>query len=335
MPDTVKDPIESLIIGKNSEIKKLCNLVRRVARTDATVLIYGESGTGKELFARAIHLCSKRSNGPWVPVNCAAIPDTLLESELFGYVKGAFTGAFRSKPGRFQLAEKGTIFFDEIGEMPPALQVKLLRVLQDKQFEPVGGTSPCRIDFRVVAATNKDLEKEVKDGRFREDLFYRLNVIPIYIPPLRDRKDDIPILLEHFVTTFKESGNSGIEGFTSEAIGVLCDYPWYGNVRELENLVERVSVLKGEGWVDVCDLPPKYINFQKPKRKTPSPDDSPIDFNRLVSDFENELMLSALQKAKWNKKRAAQLLGLNRTTLIEKLKKKGLMDAGKKTRSIS
>lgn len=314
------------IVGQSDEILAVMDLIARVADSDSTVMINGESGTGKELVARAIHFDSSRANKPLIPVNCGAIPADLLESELFGHVKGAFTGAIGNRIGRFELAHGGTIFLDEIGEMSPALQVKLLRVIQERSFEPVGSTKTVEVDVRIIAATNIDLEVAVATGRFREDLFYRLNVIPVKIPALRDRKSDIPLLLHHFVQQFNKSKNRNLQGFSPEAMDLLFNYSWPGNVRELENLVERLSILKGSGIVQVSDLPEKYQSrkFVASSQSSALIPDTGIDFNSAVDAYENALILQALEVTGWNRNQAAQLLRLNRTTLVEKIKKKGL-----------
>ncbi len=336
------------MIGNSVPMQKLFEIVNRVAADgNSTVLIHGESGTGKELVARALHACSPRRGKNFVPVNCAAIPEELLESELFGYVKGAFTGANQSKMGRIQYADGGTLFLDEIGDMKPSLQAKLLRVLQEKEFEPVGGVKPVPVDARVVAATHRDLEKGVEEGRFREDLYYRLSVVPIEIPPLRQRTEDIPMLIEKFIQVFNRSKNNPLQGFGPEAQTALSAYPWPGNVRELENLVQRMVILCGGKSVSLADLPDKYAAHSPglpaeeceetavvvPPAADVVPDtpDIPevwsadgVDFNSLVSDFEDRLILKALQQTGGNKKEAAKLLNLKRTTLIEKIKKKNL-----------
>jgi DNA-binding NtrC family response regulator len=314
------------IVGQSEELLGVMDMISRVADSDSTVLITGESGTGKELVARAIHFDSTRANKPLIPVNCGAIPAELLESELFGHVKGAFTGAIGNRIGRFELANEGTIFLDEIGEMSPTLQVKLLRVIQERSFEPVGSTKTVEVDVRIIAATNIDLEKAVMEGRFREDLFYRLNVIPMRIPSLRDRKTDIPLLLHHFVQQFNKSKNRNLQGFSPEAMDLLFNYPWPGNVRELENLVERLAILKGSGIVQLSDLPEKYQNrkYVSSSQSSALIPDTGIDFNSAVDAYENALIMQALEVTGWNRNQAAQLLRLNRTTLVEKIKKKGL-----------
>jgi len=314
------------IIGQSEAIEAVLNLVERVADSDSTVMVTGESGTGKELIARAIHYNSSRRDGPFIPINCGAIPSELLESELFGHVKGAFTGALNNRVGRFELADGGTIFLDEIGDLEPSLQVKLLRVLQERNFEPVGGTKTISVNVRVIAATNINLEDAVENNRFREDLYYRLNVIPIVIPALRERKTDIPLLLNHFMNQFCKQKGRGLTGFSPEALESLCNYGWPGNIRELENLVERLSILKGEGRVEMSDLPHKYKTTKSPMLEVGGVDipDGGLDFNTAVDTYENALILRALEKTNWNRNQAAQLLRLNRTTLVEKIKKKGL-----------
>ena len=314
------------IIGESEGIKSCLSLVERVADTDSTVLVTGESGTGKELIARAIHYNSHRSKNPFVAINCGAIPSELLESELFGHVKGAFTGAISTRIGRFEMADEGTLFLDEIGDLDPSMQVKILRALQERVFEPVGATKSVQVNVRVIAATNIDLEKAVKEGRFREDLYYRLNVIPIQIPALRERKTDIPILLNHFLNQYNKNKAKVLTGFSADSLKCLVNYTWPGNIRELENLIERLSILKGFGQVEVSDLPAKYRSTAANFAETGLVEipESGLDFNTAVDQFENALILKALEKTGWNKNQAALLLRLNRTTLVEKMKKKGL-----------
>jgi len=318
------------IIGTSESIQACLRMVERVADSDSTVLVTGESGTGKELIAKAIHAQSPRANQPFIAINCGAIPSELLESELFGHIKGAFTGAISNRVGRFEMADGGTIFLDEIGDLQPSLQVKLLRVLQERSFEPVGSTKSVQVNVRVVAATNKNLEDEVNRGNFREDLYYRLNVIPIALPALRERKTDIPLLFAHFIEIFNRNKGRQLLGLSPEAIETLTQYPWPGNIRELENLVERLSILKGQGQIEVADLPPKYRGMSQNSQgqniiEIP---DQGLDFNTAVDQFENQLILKALEKTGWNRNQAALLLRLNRTTLVEKIKKKGLRPAG-------
>ena len=336
------------IVGNCLQMKRLFDLIIKLADDDlSTVLIQGESGTGKELVAKAIHAHSPRVAKNFVPVNCAAIPDDLLESELFGYTKGAFTGAGANKIGRVQYADGGSLFLDEIGDMKPVLQAKLLRVLQEREFEPVGGLKPIKVDLRVIAATHCNLEQLVEEGRFREDLYYRLSVIPLTIPPLRERKDDIPLLLEHFIATVGNRRNKPLLGFDNQAMQALFCCEWRGNVRELQNLVQHMRVLYSGAMVGLADLPEKYqpgsnpVNSEQVSLFTPSqpvaqslaptPDepvwsDDGVDFKELVNDFEAQLIIQALKMTKGNKKEAAKILNLKRTTLLEKIKKKNLQD---------
>lgn len=314
------------IIGQSEEIRKVLSMIERVADSDSTVLVTGESGTGKELVAKAIHYNSPRSTKAFVPINCGAIPAELLESELFGHVKGAFTGAIANRAGRFEVASGGTIFLDEIGELSLPLQVKLLRVLQERRFEPVGSAKTQDADVRIIAATNVDLAKAVQRGQFREDLYYRLNVIPLPIPALKQRRGDIPLLLHHFVQHFNTTKNRNLTGFSSESLEALYHYAWPGNIRELENLVERLAILKGNGIVEEIDLPDQYRNHRSasPVSESLEIPDGGMDFNSAVDAYENLLILQALEKTGWNRNQAAALLKLNRTTLVEKIKKKGL-----------
>jgi len=297
------------------------------------VLIQGESGTGKELVAQAVHRLSRRALGPLVAVNCAAIPEQLLESELFGHVKGAFTGASQTRQGRFRLADGGTVFLDEIGEMPLALQGKLLRVLQERAIEPVGGSKPESVDFRLIAATNKDLEAQVAKGAFRGDLFYRLNVVPLVLPPLRERRGDVSLLAAHFLARHN-SGKERPLRFSPAAVEALERHAWPGNVRELENLVERLAVLKGEGDLEVADLPGPIRNARAVPAggavaiggeiPTALPPEG-VDLYKVLADIEDRLIHEALERSGGNKNQAAKILGLNRTTLVEKLRKKGAL----------
>lgn len=312
------------IIGQSEGLGQVLEMIERISDSDSTVLVSGESGTGKELVAKAIHYNSPRSSKPFIPINCGAIPADLLESELFGHIKGAFTGAIANRAGRFEMAESGTLFLDEIGDMSPALQVKLLRVLQERRFEPVGSGKTLTANVRVIAATNVDLERAVDEGRFREDLFYRLNVIPVRIPPLRERKADIPLLLHHFIETFNRLRTRSLSGVTPEAMQVLTSYGWPGNIRELENLIERVAILKGQGLIDISDLPDRYRKSVAASGEVMELPGQDLDFNSAVDAYENALIMRALEKTGWNRNQAALLLKLNRTTLVEKIKKKGL-----------
>lgn len=319
------------IVGANKEMHKLFSLIEKIAEDgESTVLIQGESGVGKELVAQSLHAHSPRQSQRLVPVNCAAIPEELLESELFGYEKGAFTGANQAKQGRLHYANKGTLFLDEIGDMKPPLQAKLLRVLQEKEFEPVGSVKPNKVDVRVVAATRCNLEDQVNAGNFREDLYYRLSVVPIRVPPLRERVDDIPLLLEKFISLYKRNRKGSLKRFSPDAVEALKRYPWPGNVRELKNLVQRLSILHEKETVNLSDLPEKFLEEadmpapEQEREPTIVPQQTEIDFNTQVSEFEDRLILQALIAANGNKKKAAQNLNLKRTTLLEKIKKKNL-----------
>ena len=363
------------IIGDSPAMRRLFDLLVRISEDDlATVLIRGESGTGKEMVAKAIHAGSPRASRNFVPVNCAAIPDELLESELFGYTKGAFTGAAANKVGRIQYADGGTLFLDEIGDMKFPLQAKLLRVLQEKEFEPIGAVKPVPVNVRVLAATHCDLEQLVKEGKFREDLYYRLSVIPVHIPPLKERRQDIPLLIDAFIDNFTTRRHRPPLRFTPQVLQSLCQCEWPGNVRELENLVQYMSVLYNGQEVGFADLPEKFQNsdnaglavcqgqqaspvepqagpqaaaragarVKRVPAATPTSttlaaaersilfadlddsfsDDSGLDFNRLIGEMENRLIRHALRLADGNKKEAARLLHLKRTTLLEKMKKR-------------
>jgi len=311
------------IVGQSRALQSVLETVEKVADSDSTVLIRGESGTGKELIARALHFNSRRAERMFVTVNCGAIPEELLESELFGHVKGAFTNAVSHREGRFQVADGGTIFLDEIGDMSPNLQVKLLRVLQDRTFEPVGSSKTVKVNVRVLAATHQDLEEAIRERRFREDLFYRLNVIPIEAPALRDRREDIPLLVQHFLDVSNQEKGKRIDGLSPEALDAMCRYRWPGNVRELENLMERMVILKGEGEIGVDDLPdPIRADASALAGNAPAIPPQGLEFNDVVGRFETDLIRQALEHTHWNKNRAAQLLGLNRTTLLEKIKKR-------------
>ncbi|NDV25731.1 sigma-54-dependent Fis family transcriptional regulator [Desulfovibrio sp. JC010] len=329
------------IIGNSPALKEVFAILAKVAPTDSTVLVTGESGTGKELLVRALHRNSKRKEKPFVPVNCGAIPKELLESELFGHEKGAFTHAVRSRPGRFELADGGTIFLDEIGEMDLSLQVKILRVLQEKEIERVGGTSIKKVDVRIVAATNRDLETEVAAGRFREDLFYRLNVIPMHLPPLRERGGDVLLLAKHFLSRFCEDKDMEELAIQSDAADMLVSYTWPGNVRELENFMERMCILCDEDEIVPDDLPEKiWKDVGKEPKKKVAELMQPVGFNwptladmeeqgatglkDFLEKIEDRLMIEALEKAAGVKNKAAELLGVKRTTLIEKIKKRNL-----------
>ncbi len=312
------------VIGLSEPMRQVLSLVEKVSATDSTILILGESGTGKELIAQAIHYNSKRADRTLVPVNCAAIPSELLESELFGHVKGAYTGAHIARSGRFEAADGGTIFLDEIAEMPPSLQAKLLRVLQEQSFIPVGGTKTVEVDVRVIAATNKDLDKEIAAGRFRQDLYFRLNVIPIRLPPLRERPEDVAVLVDHFLRKWNRETGRTIPGFSPDAMESLKRYAWPGNVRELENLVERLVVLKRSGRFELKDLPPAMVDGRRLAAGAPGTPDDRIDFRQATEAYENNLIREAMRMAGGNRNRAAAILGLKRTTFLEMLKRKAI-----------
>jgi transcriptional regulator with PAS, ATPase and Fis domain len=310
------------IIGECDHMRKVFQLVERVADTDSTILLNGETGTGKGLVAKAIHQSSYRRNKPFVQINCGAIPENLLESELFGHVRGAFTGATAPKKGKFEQADGGTIFLDEIGDMSPDLQVKVLRALEEREFEPVGGCKTIKVDVRVIAATHRDLKQQVKDGSFREDLYYRLYVIPIQIAPLRARKADIPLLADYFMSKFNLDKHMAVEGIATQALSMMIEYEWPGNVRELRNVMERLVVIKGEGEISAADLP-EEIRTVENILDLPAIEfsDEGICLNTAVNEFEKNLIYKSLEKSQWVKKKAAKLLHLKRTTLVEKIKR--------------
>ena len=318
------------LVGNSPKMRQVHSLINKVADSNSTILITGESGTGKELAARAIHELSPRREQPFVPVNCGAIPEELLESELFGHVRGAFTGAVNSRQGRFQLANGGTLFLDEIGEMSPKLQVKLLRVLQERQFEPVGSDRAVQVDVRVVAATNRDLHVAVREGKFREDLFYRLNVLPVHLPSLREREGDVPLLVKHFLTLHGLRKAKRAARVEPEAMAVLEKYRWPGNVREVENLVERLIVLNEDGVIRVNELPDYVIqNGSSDQSAGAALPASGMDLDRYLEKIENGFICQALERARGNKTLAAGMLNLNRTTFIERLRKKGLLTSAR------
>ena len=332
------------IIGQHTSLAEVFRTLEKVAPTDSTVLVTGESGTGKELLVRALHKHSARMDKPFVPINCGAIPKELLESELFGHEKGAFTHAIRTRPGRFEMAEGGTVFLDEIGEMDPLLQVKILRVLQEREIERVGGAGVKKVDVRIIAATNRNLEDEVTAGRFREDLFYRLNVIPIHLPPLRERGEDVLLLLDHFLKRFCATKKRSQLALSPDAERVLAAYPWPGNVRELENLAERLSILCDGNEVRLDDLPAKILaqvgavaDLPPPRPRTASPQrvgfawptiadlkELQLGLKEFFDIAEERLLVEALGMADGVKNQAAEILGIKRTTLIEKLKKRNM-----------
>ncbi|WP_022667259.1 sigma-54-dependent transcriptional regulator [Desulfospira joergensenii] len=314
------------IIGKSKPMQELYEIIKKVAPTNASVLLEGESGTGKELVAKSIHCNSMRKRNTLVAVNCSAFAESLLESELFGHEKGAFTGAANMKKGRFELADRGTLFLDEIGELPMPLQVKLLRVLQEKTVERVGGTLPIPVDFRLIAATNKTLEDEVKKGRFREDLYYRLNVVKAVLPPLRDRQEDIPLLIDHFIkkyTSGPESAGKVISGISREATQILCEYNWNGNVRELENVIERSVILSDSDIISLPDLPPQVRQNSGP---TLALDGIPegAGLSETLAAVEKRMIQRAMKMSGNVQTKAAKILGIGKSGLHQKLKKFGL-----------
>ena len=311
------------IVALSPKMQEVLATVERVAPTNSTVLLGGESGVGKDLIARAIHEKSRRASGPFVKINSTAIPENLLESELFGYEKGAFTGATTSKPGKFELADKGTLFLDEIGDVPPAIQVKLLRVLQEREFERLGGTRTIKVDVRLIAATNRDLRAALEDGTFREDLYYRLNVVPIDIPPLREHKEDIPGLANLFLARFaKDSGRSEkITGIAPAAMQLLAGHYWPGNVRELQNVIERACALAQGGQLEVSD-----IQLDSPRNRSGAVSDRFLPDGMTLDQWEDEMIREALKRAGGNKSQAARLLGLSRNALRYRLSKIGIDD---------
>ncbi len=310
------------IISKNERMRQIFDTIRKVAKYKSTILIAGESGTGKELVAKAIHFNSDRSDHPFIPVNCGAIPENLLESELFGHTKGSFTNAIRTKKGLFEEADGGTMFLDEIGELPLQLQVKLLRVLQDGEIRRIGDSRSIKIDVRIIAATIKDLDKEVREGKFRDDLFYRLNVLPIKLPPLRDRKEDISILVDHFINKYSRELNKPIEGIIPEALNCLLNYNWNGNVRELENVIERAVVLTESDRIQVENLP---IEIQKPKEESRlSLLNDELSIKKASRYLEKDLIKKALNKTKGNHTHAAKLLEISHRALLYKIKEYGI-----------
>lgn len=314
------------IVAGSDRMQEVLATVVRVAPTVSTVLLGGETGVGKDLIARAIHEHSRRSSGPFVKINSTAIPENLLESELFGYEKGAFTGAMTSKPGKFELADKGTLFLDEIGDVPPPTQVKLLRVLQEREFERLGGTKTLKVDVRLVAATNRDLRAALEQGTFREDLYYRLNVVPINIPPLREHKEDIPALVNHFIRFYAPQAGKTIRGITPEAVKLLMDFHWPGNVRELQNIIERAIALSGGDTIETGDI---RFDVSASRHSAAGAEESRVPFppaGMTLDQYEDEIIREALRRANGNKSHAARLLGLSRNALRYRLSKIGVAD---------
>jgi two-component system NtrC family response regulator len=317
------------IIGKNARMQEIYRLIEKVAPTPASVLITGESGTGKELVARAIHVNSPREKAPFISVNCAALPETLLESELFGHERGAFTGATSLRKGRFELADSGTLFLDEIGDIPLSLQSKLLRVLQERSFERVGGDRSINVDVRIITATNRDLKNEVDEGRFREDLYYRLNVLHIHLPPLRERADDIPMLTEHFISKFSRMLNKPDLKISGEALRYLVGFPWEGNVRELENTIERAAILCSEQIIKPEDVHPDTVSGKEEKYWSPDVDlekflPANLPLPEVLSGVEERMVKRALEEADYVQTRAADALGITKSLLQYKMKKYNL-----------
>jgi two-component system, NtrC family, response regulator HydG len=302
------------LVGRSDPMQKVYSLIKALARVQTTVLITGESGTGKELVAEALHLAGERSNKPLVKVNCSALPESLLESELFGHVRGAFTGAIRDNVGRFHRADGGTIFLDEVGDISAIIQLKLLRVLEDRQFERVGSSTPTKVDVRLIAATNRNLLEKVSLGELREDLYYRLKVVEIRLPPLRDRREDIPLLIEHFRIRFNAKFKKTIEAISSDVLKAFIKYPWPGNVRELEHTMEHAFVLCTQNIITFDHLPPDFMSAPGIERR--SPDE--------MQDTDSHAILEALDKTAWNKAKAARLLGMDRVTLYRKIKRYNL-----------
>jgi len=313
------------VVARSPKMQEVLAMVERVAPTNSTVLLGGESGVGKDLIARAIHEKSRRASGPFLKINSTAIPENLLESELFGYERGAFTGAVASKPGKFELADKGTLFLDEIGDVPPATQVKLLRVLQEREFERLGGTRTVKVDVRLIAATNRDLRAALEQGTFREDLYYRLNVVPIDIAPLRERKEDIPDLVNLFISRFSGDSGKPVEGITPEAMQILGNHHWPGNVRELQNVIERGCALAKGNVLEAAD-----IHLDTRLAKAGNGAGGFLPEGMTLEQWEDEMVQEALRRANGNKSQAARLLGLSRNALRYRLSKIGIADEEEK-----
>jgi len=316
------------IISKNKEMRRLFGILEQVSESDATILLEGESGTGKELFAKAIHALSPRKTGPLITINCGSLPDTLLESELFGYEKGAHSTAFKDKPGRLAVANGGTLFLDEIGDISPAMQIRLLRVLQEKIYEPLGSTKSLKTDVRIVAATNKNLQSLVEEGKFRQDLFYRINVVKLVLPPLRARREDIPLLVEHFIRKFSRLSGKEIQGFSPEAFPILMSHDFPGNVRELENIIEYATVVCKNGMVGVEHLPDYFKNQEESKTKTLS-ERKPSS----LGEVERSYIFETLKRNQWNRTATAAEMGIHPTTLWRKMKRLNI-ESPEKTRSL-
>lgn len=317
------------IIGKSKEMQEIFKIVRQIADSKSTVLIMGESGTGKELISRAIHFNSNRKNYPFITINCAAIPDTLIESELFGHERGAFTNAIEKKLGRFEIAHQGTLFLDEIGELSLPTQAKILRFLEEKSFYRVGGSKTIKVDVRLICATNKDLRQMIKNGSFREDLFYRINVVPIILPPLRERKEDIPLLVDHFIKKFNRENNKNVKGISPEALELMMNYEWPGNVRELENLIERIIALTSRDIIQADELPFLQNNYSRINELRESILSGKVSFLKAEEEFEKSIILDALKRTNFVQSRAADLLGISRRILKYKMDKLGIIPDNK------
>ena len=321
------------IVGKSQSMQKIYNLIEAITNTRATVLIHGESGTGKRLIAHAIHKCNEQERGkPFVEVSCGALTETLLESELFGHVKGAFTGAIKDKIGRFELADNGTIFLDEIDAFSPVLQVKLLRILQEGEFEMVGDNKTRKVDVRVIAATNQNLQELIKQGKFRKDLYYRLNIISIEVPPLRERREDIPLLVDGFIKKHSKSVSKRIEGVSEVTFSILMDYNWPGNIRELENVIERAIILSKGPVISMQDFP-EFLGQNTRQEEIPAGDNNNFKLKDALKNPEKDLITKALDTVSWNRNEAAKALGINRTTLYKKMQSFGLLKNGNHARN--
>jgi DNA-binding NtrC family response regulator len=309
------------IVGRSKEMQEVFAMIERISSASSNILITGQTGTGKELVARAIHKNSPRANKPFIPVNCGAIPENLYESEFFGYKKGSFTGATSDHDGLFKSANNGTIFLDEIGDLPEHMQIKLLRVLQEKEIRPIGGNSQIKVDFRLIAATNKNLAEEVQNGNFREDLFYRLNVIEIKLPALKDRKDDIPLLVNHFIKNYNEELKRNIKGVDNQVMKIFLNYEWKGNLRELENLIERAVLLCEGEYITIKEIPSYII------QKTEIPDEVPVNLNEALENYEKSHIIKVLMTTNWNRTEAAKLLGIDFSTLYRKMLKYSIIES--------
>jgi len=312
------------VVTSSAKMQEVMATVERIAPTNATVLLGGESGVGKDMIARVLHEKSRRASGPFIKINSTAIPENLLESELFGYEKGAFTGASGTKPGKFEMADKGTLFLDEIGDVPPATQVKLLRVLQEREFERLGGTRTLKVDVRLVAATNRDLRAALEEGTFREDLYYRLNVVPIDIPPLREHKEDIPELVQLFIERFSRGSGKPVTGIRPDALEILMEFHWPGNVRELENVIERACALAQGEVLEVADI---HVDSGRAKPASGPSEAGPLlPEGVTLEQWEDEMIREALRRTAGNKSRAARMLGLSRNALRYRLTRMGIAD---------